>query len=99
MTETFMNAMYASPPVRTLLPILHVGWILLIATPAQSRSVTDHLVPPVGSIDADYKKVLERKLFVTAADYGRVLFISGGIEGEYAISLYSNRRSGNEASV
>src|ERR1700730_3229197 len=51
----------------------------------------DHLVPPVGEEEVSYKEFLKKKLFVTPADYGRILIMPSGIEGEASIALYSKK--------
>lgn len=65
----------------------------LTTGPCFAASITDHLVPADKAIVRQYKEVLERKLFVTPGDYGRILFILGGKDGEYAVAIYSDSRS------
>src|SRR4051812_39711253 len=58
----------------------------------------DHLVPPYSDRDwgvPGYNSLVEKKLFITPASYGRILVRpSMGSQGEYAFSLY---RIGNDS--
>jgi hypothetical protein len=99
MNEMKMKQVCLRSCARTLIVIFCIGCVPPMIAPAQTRSVTDHLVPPLGSIDAHYKKVLERKLFLSPGDYGRVLFTFGGNEGEYAVSIHPKKQSDKEASM
>ncbi|MBV9008686.1 MAG: hypothetical protein JO354_05880 [Verrucomicrobia bacterium] len=56
-------------------------------------STSDHLTPTEHNLDAEYKKTIEEKLFVTGGDYGRVLVMVGGTEGEYSVSVHSDQNS------
>jgi hypothetical protein len=55
----------------------------------------DHLVAQnFGEIDADWRKLVHQKLFVTPAEFGRVLFLfSGTTDGEYAVAIHSDSKS------
>lgn len=61
-------------------------------------SAPDHLVPPYQDQDwgiRGYGSFLEKKLFLTPADYGRILVLpSAGSIGEYSLSIYPSSRAG-----
>ena len=65
------------------------------------KEQTDHLVPVVSHIEPAYMQLLSRRLFLSAANYGRILVMPSTNEGEYAISIYSQptRKGRNETAV
>ena len=73
--------------------LLAIAWLCQQTCRAQSdvSASADHLIPPVteDAQDAAYHKIMREKLFVTPANYGRILIIPSGVEGETSIALYS----------
>lgn len=68
---------------------------------SRQQSNDDHLVPTKGYIDATYEALLRRKLFLTPANYGRIVTLASAASvGESAISIYSKSgRSGDPAFI
>lgn len=63
-----------------------------------SRSNVDHLVPVGQMVYVPYQLLLARNLYLTPANYVRVVFVpSSGAGPETAISLYSNLENTEEA--
>jgi hypothetical protein len=62
---------------------------------AASIAQTDHLIPVGEIIPADYYALLQRKLFVSRADFARVVDLAGG-ENEVAIAMYGIESRGGE---
>src|SRR5579884_157459 len=73
----------------------------LIATDQQGESnePTDHLVAVDCHIEPAYMQLLARRLFVSRADYARVLVMPSTDEGEFAIAIYSRHNRGDEAAL
>ena len=66
------------------------------STPA-GRNNIDHLVPVGQMVDAAYQRLLARKLYLTPANYARIVVLpSGSSSGETALSLYSKRGNDDE---
>jgi hypothetical protein len=64
-------------------------------TRAASIAESDHLIPVGDIIPADYYALLQRKLFVSRADFARVVDLPGG-ENEVAVAIYSVESRGGE---
>jgi hypothetical protein len=63
----------------------------LAGTIPRSRVNIDHLVPVGQMVGAAYQRLLARQLYLTPANYARIVVIpSGSSSGETAVSLYSN---------
>ena len=58
----------------------------------------DHMIPVNGRIEVAYEKLLNRRLFVTRANYARIVTLASPASvGELAIAIYSKRNNENEA--
>lgn len=61
------------------------------------RDNIDHLVPVGQMVNAAYQRLLARQLYLTPANYARIVVIpSGSSSGETAVSLYSSRAGKDE---
>jgi hypothetical protein len=80
--------------LRVSVAISLVAWVLSVSVTAAERSgasrdkIEDHLLPVSPKVDEDLRAAYAKKLFVTRANYGRLL-IQPPFEGECAISVYS----------
>jgi hypothetical protein len=68
---------------------------------SESKGKTDHLVPVDSHIDTAYMQLLSRTLFISEANYARILVMPSTDEGEFAIAIYSQQTpdSGGDATV
>ena len=94
-----LNVHFAHAPMIVLKPILLNGMALLVSVWLTERTChgqthlntgEDHLISPVDE-EISYKEFLKKKLFVTPADYGRILIMPSGVEGETSVALYSEK--------
>lgn len=70
------------------------------AAPSTHRENNDYLVPVNGVVSAAYERLLNRKLYQTAANYLRVVVLtSTGTVGERAFSLHSTGTSPERVSL
>lgn len=53
------------------------------------KEQSDHLVPVDSHIEPAYMQLLSHRLFLSAANYGRILVMPSTNEGEFAIAIYS----------
>ncbi len=60
---------------------------------------SDHLIPPSAEIDTAYRSLLSQKLFVTPANYARIVVMPSSAAGERAIALYSETQATGEKNV
>src|SRR5579884_354318 len=72
---------------------------LASSQPDATTGPTDHLIPPTSEIDAAYKTLLSQKLFVTPANYVRVVIMPSSSAGETAIAIYSGTRASGQRNV
>ena len=69
--------------------LLLVGGSLLARQPGYN-AINDHLIPVAGRLKPHHEQLLARKLFVTPADYMRVVELpAAASEGESVIAIYS----------
>lgn len=60
----------------------------------------DHLVPIDGLLEPAYQTLLSRKLFVTSADFARIVILpSAASKGESAIAIYSSTIKSNKLAL
>jgi hypothetical protein len=85
---------------------LALSYLLLCACNAawsddrRPGSADDHLIPMNGRIDAPYEKLLNRKLFITPANYTRIVVLSSPASiGELAVSIYSKGNNADEVGI
>ncbi len=73
----------------------------LIATDQQGKSnePTDHMVPVDCHVEPAYMQLLAGRLFVSRADYARVLVMPSTDEGEFSIAIYSRHDRGDETAL
>jgi len=64
---------------------------LAAADPTLNRGdpFSDHLIPTASEIDAAYRSLLSEKLFVTPADYARIVVMPSSASGEVSLAIYS----------
>lgn len=68
-----------------------------LANDQQPQADDDHLIPIDGRIELPYEKLLDRRLFVTPANYGRIVILASPASvGELAIAIYSKRSIADE---
>lgn len=58
---------------------------------SELKEQTDHLVPVNSHIEPAYMRLLSRRLFLSGANYARILVMPSTDEGEVAIAIYSRR--------
>jgi hypothetical protein len=76
-------------------PIVAVG-----NTSRPESRKTDHLVPSDERIDPAYRKVISQRLFVTRANYARIMELpSPASVGESVVAIYSNEQNLDEAYI
>lgn len=67
------------------------------ANDRRPRTDDDHLIPIGGRIELAYERLLNQRLFVTPANYARILNLASPASvGEFAISIYSKRKNADE---
>lgn len=63
-----------------------------LAVSPQPQADDDHLIAANGRIDRAYEKLLNRRLFVTPANYARIVTLASPASlGEFAIAIYSKK--------
>jgi len=67
--------------------------------PDTTTGPTDHLIPPTSEVDAAYRTLLSQKLFVTPANYARVVVMPSSAAGETAIAIYSGTQASGRKNV
>ncbi len=72
---------------------------LASSPPDATAGPTDHLIPPTSEIDAAYRTLLSQKLFVTPANYARVVIMPSSSAGETAIAIYSGTQASGQRNV
>jgi hypothetical protein len=72
-----------------LMVAVGVSLISFVADAASDSRVNDNLIPTTGFISESYQRVLIRKLFVTAAEYGRIVELPSTNEGETSIAIHA----------
>src|SRR5437763_10706889 len=71
-----------------------------LARDRRSLADDDHLIPINGRIELAYEKLLNRRLFVTSANYARIVTLASPASvGEAAIAIYSKGHNADEVFI
>lgn len=71
----------------------------LTAYSRANQDENDHLMPIEGYLEPAYQTLLSHKLFLTPANYARIVILPSGTEGESAIAIYSKPRVADEVFI